>query len=45
MVSPVGLVVGILTGTIDTKFRVTTGEYNDMFDKRIAQIKQKTCGV
>ena len=44
MVAPVGLVVGILTGTIDTKFRVTTGEYNDMLDKRITQIKQ-TCGL
>ena len=44
MVTPVGLVVGILTGTIDTKFRVTTGEYNEMLDKRIAQIK-RTCGL
>ena len=44
MVAPVGLVVGILTGTTDTKFRVTTGEYNNMLDKRIAEIK-RTCGL
>ncbi len=44
MVAPVGLVVGILTGTIDTKFRVTIGEYNDMLDARIAKIKS-TCGL
>ena len=44
MVAPVGIVIGILTGTMGTKFRVTTGEYNDMLDKRIAQIKQR-CGL
>jgi len=44
MVAPVGLAVGILTGTIDTKFRVTTGEYNDMLDNRIALIK-RSCGL
>ena len=44
MVAPVGIVVGILTGTTGTKFRVTTGEYNDMLDNRIAQIKG-TCGL
>jgi len=44
MITPVGLVVGILTGTTGTKFRVTTGKYNDMLDNRIAQIKG-TCGL
>ena len=44
MIAPVGLVVGILTGTTGTKFRVTTGKYNDMLDNRIAKIKQ-TCGL
>lgn len=44
MIAPVGLVVGILTGTQGTKFRVTTGKYNDMLDERITQIKQ-TCGL
>jgi PBP1b-binding outer membrane lipoprotein LpoB len=44
MVTPAGLAIGILTGTIDTKFRVATGEYNDMLDNRIALIK-RTCGL
>jgi len=44
MVTPAGLVIGILTGTIDTKFRVAVGEYNNMLDERIAKIKS-TCGL
>ncbi len=44
MIVPAGLVIGILTGTIDNKFRVATGEYNDMLDNRIAQIK-RTCSL
>ena len=44
MVAPIGLALGILTGTIDTKYRVTTGEYNDMLDNRIALIKN-SCGL
>jgi len=43
-IAPIGLVGGILTGTAGTKYRVATGEYNDMLDKRIAEIKS-TCGV
>jgi hypothetical protein len=44
MVAPVGLVVGLVTSTEGTKYQVTTGEYNTMLDKKIAEIKQ-TCGV
>ena len=43
-IAPAGIVIGVLTGTTGTKYRVATGEYNDMIDKRIAEIKA-TCGV
>ena len=42
--TPAGLVVGVATGTEDTGVRVTSGEYNKMIDKRIAEI-QARCGV
>ncbi len=38
---PVGLVMGILTGTEGTKIKVATGEYNEAIDKRIKQIKME----
>ena len=41
---PAGAVVGIATKTEGTKLKVTTGEYNKMIDKRIAEIKAE-CGV
>jgi len=41
---PAGLVIGVLTRTEATKFKVATGEYNKAIDKRIAQIKT-TCGI
>lgn len=41
---PVGMVVGLLTGTEESKVEVATGEYNDMLDKKIAHIKY-TCGL
>lgn len=41
---PAGLVIGILTGTERTKLKVSTGDYNEAIDKRIAQIKE-TCGI
>ncbi len=41
---PVGLVMGILTGTEGTKIKVATGEYNEAIDKRIKQIKME-CGI
>ena len=43
-IAPAGIVVGLVTGTIGTKFRVATGEYNQKIDARIAEIK-RTCGV
>jgi hypothetical protein len=44
MVVPIGLVVGVVTGTEKTKYEVSTGEYNKMLDTKIAEIKS-TCGV
>ena len=41
---PAGLVIGLLTGTEGTKFRVATGEYNKMIDAKIAEIKTN-CGL
>ena len=41
---PAGAVMGILTGTEGTKLQVATGDYNDMIDKRIADIR-RTCGM
>ncbi len=40
---PAGIVLGLVTGTIGTKYRVATGEYNKKIDERIADIKAK-CG-
>jgi hypothetical protein len=39
-VAPISLVGGVLTGTAGTKYRITTGQYNQMIDNKIAQIKQ-----
>jgi hypothetical protein len=41
---PAGIVIGLVTGTTGTKYRVATGEYNQKIDERIAAIKTK-CGV
>jgi len=41
---PISLVVGLVTKTEESNWHVTTGEYNDMLDKKIAQIKQE-CGL
>jgi len=41
---PAGLVMGLITGTEGTKLKVAAGDYDDMIDKRIAEIQQ-TCGV
>ena len=41
---PAGIVLGLVTGTTGTKFRVATGEYNKKIDERITDIK-RTCGV
>ena len=41
---PVGLVIGVVTGTEGTKLRVAIGEYDKKIDARIAEI-QRTCGI
>jgi hypothetical protein len=41
---PAGLVLGVASGTEETKAKVATGEYNEMIDQRIAEIKEQ-CGV
>ena len=41
---PVGLVVGVATGTEGAKAKVATGDYNKMLDDKIAEIKQQ-CGL
>ena len=42
--APAGIVIGVITWTEPTKYRVAIGKYNDMIDKRIADIKQ-TCNL
>ena len=37
---PAGIVVGLVTGTTGTKYRVATREYNKKIDERIADIKR-----
>ncbi len=41
---PIGLVVNVVTGTEGEHFKVATGKYNKMIDKKIADIKQQ-CGL
>ena len=41
---PAGIVLGILTGTEDDKIKVAIGEYNEMIDKKIKEIKSQ-CGL
>ena len=42
--APAGIVIGVITWTEPTKYRVAVGTYNEMIDKRIAVIKQ-TCNI
>lgn len=39
-VVPIGLVAGVVSGTAGVKYRIATGQYNQMIDDKIAQIKQ-----
>lgn len=41
---PAGAVLGIVTGTETTKVKVALGDYDQMIDNRVAQIKS-TCGL
>ncbi len=43
-ITPAGAVIGILTMTETTKWKVAVGKYNEMLDERIAQIKAE-CGL
>ena len=43
-IAPAGIVIGVITWTEPTKLRVAVDKYNDMIDKRIAEIKQE-CGL
>lgn len=45
MIAPIGLVEGLVTGTEETKYQVTTGEYNKALDTKIAQIKAACPGA
>jgi hypothetical protein len=38
---PIALVAGVVSGQAGTKYRIATGDYNDMLDKKIAEIKQQ----
>jgi hypothetical protein len=38
-VVPIGLVAGVVTGTAGTKYRIATGQYNQMIDNKVAEIK------
>jgi hypothetical protein len=43
-IAPAGIVLGVLTGTEQTKLQVATGQYNSMIDQSIGQIKA-ICGL
>lgn len=43
-IAPAGMIAGLITGTEQTKLQVATGDYNQMIDQRIADIKI-TCGL
>ena len=41
---PVGLVGGLVTGTTGTKTEIATGDYNELIDKKIVEIRE-TCAI
>ena len=43
-ITPVGLVAGAATGTEKGKLQIASGDYNNMIDQKIVQIKS-TCGI
>jgi hypothetical protein len=45
LVVPIGLVAGLVAGTTGTKYQVATGQYNDMLDAKIAEIKTACPGA
>ena len=40
-IAPPALVMGILTGTEESKLKIAVGDYNSMMDARIAKIKRE----
>jgi hypothetical protein len=44
-VVPISLVVGLVTQTAGVKYRIATGEYNELIDKKIAEIKTACPGA
>ena len=43
-IMPAGIVIGLLTGTEGDKLKVATGQYNDLIDKKEAEIRA-ACGL
>lgn len=43
-ISPAGAVVGVATGAEGENLQVTTGDYNQKIDQRIAEIRSE-CGI
>jgi hypothetical protein len=43
-ITPIGLVVGVVTRTQRDKMKVAIGKYNTMIDEKIAEIKEE-CGI
>ncbi len=43
-IAPAGLVIGVVTGTEVDKLKVAAGHYNELIDKKVAEIKA-TCGL
>ena len=43
-ITPIGLVAGAATGTEKGKLQIASGDYNQMIDQKIVQIKS-TCGI
>ncbi|MCZ6502130.1 MAG: hypothetical protein O6945_06410 [Gammaproteobacteria bacterium] len=43
-IAPAGIVIGVITGTEGDKLKVATGHYNDLIDKKEAEIRA-VCGL
>jgi len=43
-ITPIGLVAGAATGTEKGKLQIASGDYNEMIDQKVVQIKS-TCGI
>ena len=43
-ITPAGIVIGVITGTEGDKLKVAAGHYNDLIDKKEAEIRA-VCGL